>query len=81
MTSIEPHDNHAVVAELEGAAHDLRLNVRVALVEMAATWAVQQGLQLGYRRMTGRRMPSALDRDVPLEGVVEMPSMQVRGET
>ena len=48
---------------------DLRMSVRVMLVEMAATWAVQQALQLGYRRMTGRTMPSALDSDVPLHRI------------
>lgn len=48
----------------------LRLNLRVALVEMAATWAVQQALQVGYRQITGRPMPTALDSDVPLGRII-----------
>jgi hypothetical protein len=49
---------------------DFALSIRVMVVEMAATWAVQQALQIGYRRITGRTMPSALDEDVPLHRIL-----------
>ena len=37
---------------------------------MATTWAVQQGIEVGYQRITGRVLPSALDSDVPLHRIL-----------
>lgn len=48
----------------------LRINLRVALIRMATTWAVQQGIEVGYQRITGRVLPSALDSDVPLHRIL-----------
>ena len=71
MSSLEQFPFNGVPEEPgQVDAPDLRLSLRVMLVEMAATWAVQQALQIGYRRITGRTMPSALDRDVPLHRIL-----------
>jgi len=70
MSTQERASTEGVPEELALADEpDLRISLRVMVVQMAATWAVQQALQLGYRRITGRTMPSALDSDVPLHRI------------
>jgi hypothetical protein len=71
MSRNEPTPTNALVGA--GAAvdpADLRINLRVALIRMATTWAVQQGIEVGYQRITGRVLPSALDSDVPLRRIL-----------
>ena len=44
--------------------------MRVAAAESAATYAVRRGLEFGYRRATGRELPTARDRSVPFRQVL-----------
>jgi len=38
--------------------------------EVAATWAVRRAIESGYQRATGRPLPTARDRTVPLGRVL-----------
>jgi Protein of unknown function (DUF4235) len=48
----------------------VRLAVKVAALEGAATYVVRRALEFGYRRATGRELPTARDRNVPLREVL-----------
>lgn len=47
-----------------------RQAVKVALLQTAATYGVRRALEVGYRRVTGRELPTARDRDVPFRQVL-----------
>ena len=42
----------------------------VWLAEAAASWVVHRALESGYRRATGRPLPTARDRDVPFRRIM-----------
>jgi hypothetical protein len=44
--------------------------VKVAVSETAVTWAVRRALDAGYRRATGRPIPSAREPDVAFGRIV-----------
>jgi Protein of unknown function (DUF4235) len=48
----------------------VRQAMKVAAAESAATWLVRRCLELGYRRATGRVLPTARDRDTPIRQVL-----------
>jgi hypothetical protein len=48
----------------------VRQAMKVAALESAATYAVRRGLELGYRRATGREIPTARDRSTPFRQVL-----------
>ena len=41
----------------------VRQAMRVAALESAATYVARRGLEFGYRRATGRELPTARDRN------------------
>jgi hypothetical protein len=43
--------------------------MKVSFLQTAATWAVRTSLESGYRRVTGRPLPTARDRDTPFRQV------------
>jgi hypothetical protein len=45
-------------------------SVKVAIMEMAATWVVRKGLDSGFRRATGHSAPTARDPDVPYRRII-----------
>ena len=48
----------------------VRRAMKVAALESAATYVVRRGLELGYRRATGRELPTARDRSAPFREVL-----------
>lgn len=48
----------------------VRQAMKAAALESAATYVVRRGLELGYRRATGRELPTARDRDAPFRQVL-----------
>jgi Protein of unknown function (DUF4235) len=48
----------------------LRQNAKVTVVQMGATWLVRTTFEVGYRRATGRPLPTARDRDTPFRQVL-----------
>ncbi len=48
----------------------MRQAMKVAVVELAATWAVQRAMGLAYRKVTGQQEPSARDSGVPLTRIL-----------
>jgi Protein of unknown function (DUF4235) len=48
----------------------VRQAMRVAALESAATYVARRGLEFGYRRATGRELPTARDRNVPFRQVL-----------
>jgi len=48
----------------------IRRAVKVAVLEMGATWVVRRALEFGYRRATGRELPTARDVNVPFRKVL-----------
>jgi hypothetical protein len=44
--------------------------VKFAAFEAAATYVARRSLEIGYRRATGRELPTARDRDVPFRQVL-----------
>jgi hypothetical protein len=44
--------------------------MKVPALEGAATYAVRRALEFGYRRATGRELPTARDRNVPFRQVL-----------
>ena len=48
----------------------VRQAMKVAALEAAATYVVRRGLEFGYRRATGRELPTARDRNVPFRQVL-----------
>ena len=48
----------------------VRQAMKVAAFEAAATYVVHRALELGYRRATGRELPTARDRNVPFRQVL-----------
>jgi hypothetical protein len=52
------------------ATDGLRVAVKIAVVESAASWVVRRVLESGYRRATGHRPPTARDQGVPLRRIL-----------
>lgn len=48
----------------------VRQAIKVPALEGAATYVVRRALELGYRRATGRELPTARDRNVPFRRVL-----------
>ena len=48
----------------------VRQAMRVAALESAATYVARRGLEFGYRRATGRELPTARDRNTPFRQVL-----------
>ncbi len=48
----------------------VRLAVKIAAVEAISTWVVKRSLEFGYRKVTGRALPTARDRDDPFGQVL-----------
>ena len=48
----------------------VRQAVKVAALEAAATYLVRRALEYGYRRATGRELPTARDQNVPFRQVL-----------
>jgi hypothetical protein len=44
--------------------------MKVAALESAATYAARRALEFGYRRATGRALPTARDRNAPFRQVL-----------
>ena len=44
----------------------LRMTVRIAVVESAASWLVRRAMESGYRKATGQAPPTARDQGAPL---------------
>jgi Protein of unknown function (DUF4235) len=57
-------------AERKVGVGAMRQAVKVAVLESAATYVVHRGLEFAYRRITGRELPTARDRDVPFRQVL-----------
>jgi hypothetical protein len=56
-----------------GSGRDIggvRQAIKVPVLEGAATYAVRRALEFGYRRATGRELPTARDRNVPFRQVL-----------
>ncbi len=61
------------VTSHDGDGRDIgavRQAMKVAALEGAATYVVRRSLEFGYRRATGRELPTARDRDVPFRQVL-----------
>jgi hypothetical protein len=48
----------------------VRQAMKVAALEGASTYVVHRALEFGYRRATGRELPTARDRNVPFRQVL-----------
>jgi Protein of unknown function (DUF4235) len=48
----------------------VRQQMKMAALEGAATYAVRRALEFGYRRATGRELPTARDRDASFREVL-----------
>ena len=48
----------------------VRQSVKVAVLEMSATWVVRRALEFGYHAVTGGELPTARDRHVPFRQVL-----------
>jgi Protein of unknown function (DUF4235) len=44
-------------------------SIKISVIQTAATWAVRMSLESGYRRVTGRALPTARDREAPFRQV------------
>ena len=49
---------------------DVGQAVKVSVSEMGSTWVVRRSLEFAYRRVTGRELPTARDRNVPFRQVI-----------
>jgi hypothetical protein len=47
----------------------IRQSTKISVFQTAATWAVRTSLESGYRRVTGRALPTARDRDASFRQV------------
>src|SRR5262249_47655589 len=54
----------------EFGADTIRRAVKIAVAEAVATYLVRRALESGHRRLTGRPLPTARDRDVPFRQVM-----------
>jgi hypothetical protein len=48
----------------------VRQAMKVAALESAATYVARRGLEFGYRRATGRELPTARDHNTPFRQVL-----------
>ena len=53
-----------------GPRSKARRAVKVAVLESAASWAVRRTLESAYQVATGRKPPTARDRDVPFRRIL-----------
>jgi hypothetical protein len=54
---------------------------KVAIMEMATTWAVRTALDSGFRRATGHSPPTARDPDVPYRRIIAWAAMTAAAVT
>ena len=66
MSPPSPHDGPATGVAADG----MRMAVKIAVVESAASWVVRRALESGYRRATGQAPPTARDQGVPLRRIL-----------
>ena len=55
---------------LDGLNSAVRLAIKVAVLESAASWVVRRSLESGYHLATGHTPPTARDRDVPFRRIL-----------
>jgi hypothetical protein len=48
----------------------MRIDVRLWAAEALTSWVVRRALEAGYRRATGRDLPTARDRTAPMRQVL-----------
>ena len=48
----------------------LRMTVKIAVVESAASWLVRRAMESGYRKATGQAPPTARDQGAPLRRIL-----------
>jgi hypothetical protein len=59
---------HRVVTHTQPGG--IRQSVKVSILQTVTAWAVRTSLESGYRRVTGRDLPTARDRDTPFRQVL-----------
>jgi len=57
----------------------LRMAVKIAVVESAASWLVRRAMESGYRAATGQSPPTARDQGIPLRRILVWASASAAG--
>jgi ribose/xylose/arabinose/galactoside ABC-type transport system permease subunit len=59
--------------------HGVRMSVKIAVVESAASWLVRRAMEAGYRAATGQDPPTARNQAAPLQRILVWASVSAAG--